>query len=281
MEFFDVLDKEGKPTGAVLERGTELDGGTYRLVVDVFIKNKNREYLISRRSPDKFPDPGLWEPTCGSVLAGENSLDAALREVKEEMGLTLDPSRGRLVTRTTDGRCCFFDIWLFEQEFDINEVILQDGEIDAATWAGADAIRKLMREGKFLSPERLLYINDLLDGKYETKNFCAVCLITHNKNEMVEFYKKVFDAEPEIDGPDHRFAEARVIVFDIENFEPEAEGTRNAALIYLVTDADAEYKRLAALGVAYDAPTDKPWGSRSFSIKDPDGNSLNFAAPIK
>ena len=37
-----------------------------------------------------------WETTGGSALAGDDSLTAALRETKEELGIDLDPQKGVL-----------------------------------------------------------------------------------------------------------------------------------------------------------------------------------------
>lgn len=45
--------------------------------------NDNEEFLISKRHEDK-PHPNLWECPGGSVLAGEDNLQDALREVSEE-----------------------------------------------------------------------------------------------------------------------------------------------------------------------------------------------------
>lgn len=39
----------------------------------------------------------MWECVGGSVLAGEDSLTGAVREVKEEVGLELAPEQGILV----------------------------------------------------------------------------------------------------------------------------------------------------------------------------------------
>jgi uncharacterized glyoxalase superfamily protein PhnB len=41
-------------------------------------------------------------------------------------------------------------------------------------------------------------------------------------------------------------------------------------------DADAEYERIAALGVAWVMlPTTQPWGNRSMIFRDPGGNLVS------
>lgn len=52
-------------------------------------------------------------------------------------------------------------------------------------------------------------------------------------------------------------------------------------LDFLVDDVDAEYPRIAALGVGWLLPpTTQPWGSRSMVFGDPEGNLVNvFSRP--
>jgi predicted enzyme related to lactoylglutathione lyase len=52
-------------------------------------------------------------------------------------------------------------------------------------------------------------------------------------------------------------------------------------LDFLVGDVDAEYPRIAALGVGWVLPpTTQPWGSRSMIFNDPEGNLVNvFSRP--
>jgi predicted enzyme related to lactoylglutathione lyase len=52
-------------------------------------------------------------------------------------------------------------------------------------------------------------------------------------------------------------------------------------LDFLVDDVDAEYPRVAALGVDWAMPpTTQPWGSRSMVFRDPAGNLVNvFCRP--
>ena len=60
-------------------------------------------------------------------------------------------------------------------------------------------------------------------------------------------------------------------------------GRRGDAIIldFLAGDIDAEYPRVAALGVAWVMPpATQPWGSRSMIFRDPAGNLVNvFSRP--
>lgn len=93
MELWDVYDENRKPLGYTVKR-EKFDSlnNEYHIVVHIWIKNSKGEYLIQKRSSNK--KEGLkWAWTGGSVLMGENSIDGAVREVKEELGLTVDKEK--------------------------------------------------------------------------------------------------------------------------------------------------------------------------------------------
>jgi predicted enzyme related to lactoylglutathione lyase len=59
-------------------------------------------------------------------------------------------------------------------------------------------------------------------------------------------------------------------------------GRRDHVILdFLVDDVDAEYARIAALGVDWVMlPTTQPWGNRSMMFRDPAGNLVNvFSRP--
>lgn len=101
----------------------------------------------------------MWESTGGSALAGDDSLSAALREVKEETGLIADPNNGKCVISFRREEC-FVDVWLFKQDFDLNDVILQEGETCDKMYASADKIKELNNSGMFVPYS---YLQQLLD----------------------------------------------------------------------------------------------------------------------
>ena len=102
----------------------------------------------------------MWECTGGSALAGDNSLTAAVREVREETGLTLDPKRGEVVL-TYRGTDYITDVWLFRQDFDLSDVQLLEGETCDVMYASVEGLLQLRSDG-LLVP--FSYLDELLAG---------------------------------------------------------------------------------------------------------------------
>ena len=125
-ELWDVYDKDRNLTGRTHVRGDDLLPEDYHLVVHVWIRNSRGQFLMTRRSPNKGY-PLLWEATGGSALAGDDSLTAAIREVKEETGLTLAAENGKIVHQYS-GPDHHVDVGLFELDVDLEKVTLQEGE---------------------------------------------------------------------------------------------------------------------------------------------------------
>ena len=99
MELWDLYDENRVPLGRTHPRGEPVPEGTYHLAVIVVILNPKGEVLLTRRAKEKAVCPGWWENTGGAALAGETSLQAILRELREETGLAPDPQELTLLLR--------------------------------------------------------------------------------------------------------------------------------------------------------------------------------------
>jgi len=181
-ELWDVLDENGNKTGRLHERGVRMAEGDFHLVVHVWKFNRKGEWLIDKRSPHKAEWPDWWETTGGSAVAGDwsdafhptrpcnqdDSLTAALRETKEELGIDLDPEKGvlfrREVRRHDGGHNFLLDIWVFGHDCGIDEINFPDGESCEAMWASTDKIREMTAAGVFWNypyfEEMIMFIND-------------------------------------------------------------------------------------------------------------------------
>lgn len=144
-ELWDVYDENRILTGDTVKRSSHpRNKDEYHLVVHIWIKNKSGEWLISKRAPNKFY-PLLWECTGGSALAGESSLDAALREVKEELGIDLPRGSGCLFKsfkRTVYQDFC--DVYVFDYDCSIDDLTFQENETCDAMWASSKEIHRMI-----------------------------------------------------------------------------------------------------------------------------------------
>jgi len=147
-ELWDVYDRDRNLTGRTHRRGDPLPEGDYHLVVFVWLLNSKGEYLITKRAPNKGY-PNMWENTGGSAIAGDDSLRAVIREVKEETGLDIKPENGKLLS-TVIVEDSIQDTWLFRQDFELGDVVLQENETVDAKYATAEEIQRMIGRDEFI-----------------------------------------------------------------------------------------------------------------------------------
>ncbi len=148
-EQWDLMDAERNPLGKTQFRRNPVRPGEYHLTVHVWVRDSEGRYLITCRTANKGY-PFLWETSGGSAQAGDSSLEAALREVREETGLRLPPEKGRLFTtvRYTETFC---DVWLFDWDYRMTEIRLQEGETCDARRVTPEEIRRLQQEQEMIA----------------------------------------------------------------------------------------------------------------------------------
>ena len=168
MEMWDILDENGNSTGRTCEKTINMAKGDYHLVVHVWIMNSAGDFLISRRAAHKAWGL-LWEPTAGSVAAGDGSIETAAKETQEELGIELDLQRGKLFKRirrdTLAGLQDFVDIWLFRQDFALEDAVINPDEVCDVMWAGQELILEMTGRGEFLGEENCPYLEEFFASR--------------------------------------------------------------------------------------------------------------------
>ena len=89
-EILDVVDEQDRVIGQKLRSELYAAGQKNFRVVNAFIEDSRGLILIPRRSQERKMFPGALDTSVGGhVLAGEDYLDALIRETQEECGLDL------------------------------------------------------------------------------------------------------------------------------------------------------------------------------------------------
>ncbi len=143
-ELWDVYDKDRNFVGRTHKRGELIPEGDYHLVVHTWVQNTDGRILLTQRSANKgFPH--LWECSGGAVTAGEDSLTAAVREVYEETGLSIQPENGKVI-KTMRRINDIVDVWLFRADVDLSKICLQERETCDAKLVTVEELLAMAKE---------------------------------------------------------------------------------------------------------------------------------------
>lgn len=146
MEFNDIYDAEGNPTGRVHRRGAPWKKGEYGLVVCVWVYDGCGNILMTRRAPQKS-FAGTWENSGGAVRAGEQSRSAIARELFEETGISAEPEEFEFLSTDRDAHL-HYHFYCLKRQMQRTEITLQPGETDDAKWVTFSQIHEMIRRGE-------------------------------------------------------------------------------------------------------------------------------------
>lgn len=168
MELWDLYDKDRKPLGKTHVRGVPLKKGEYHLVVFVWVFNSTGQVLMTKRAPEKQSYPNLWEHTGGSVLSGETSRQAIVRELFEETGIRAEPEEFSL----TESYCrtgSFCDVYFLKKDVPVSQLTMQPGETCEAKWVTRAELEGMIARNEVAAPDVLRYyqLGEKLKGLLE------------------------------------------------------------------------------------------------------------------
>ncbi|MBY0476836.1 MAG: isopentenyl-diphosphate Delta-isomerase [Chitinophagaceae bacterium] len=119
-----LVNEQDEVTGS-MEKMEAHEKALLHRAFSIFLFNKNGQMLLQKRAATKYHSPSLWTNACCSHPApGETTEQAALRRLKEELGITAQLTKAFHFTYKAA-----FDNGLTEHEFDHVFIGEYDGEL--------------------------------------------------------------------------------------------------------------------------------------------------------
>ena len=182
MEFFDITDDNGVPTGETVSRSEAHEKGIPHRTAHIWIVRKNSEsyqVLLQKRSAEKDSFPGMYDTSsAGHIQAGDDPLESALRELQEELGIKADEKdlsyAGRFHIKYEmefhgkmfrDDEVAF--VYVYEKPVEIEDLVLQKEEVEEVRWFDIEEVHEgcIHRDGTFCVPiEGLETLMKYLEG---------------------------------------------------------------------------------------------------------------------
>ncbi len=151
MELIDIVDKNGIPTGEIMDKDEVHIKNLLHNEVGVFIINNKKEILLEKRSPNKKYSPNKWGLCAGHVDAGESLKEAAIREIKEEVGLSINESDlipfGHFETFIEDTNSHLTHFYYLICNKEASEFTIQEEELSEVKWFNIEELIKLINSG--------------------------------------------------------------------------------------------------------------------------------------
>lgn len=160
-ELFDVLSDSGESTGQRKRRGDIHRDGDWHASVHIWVARRRlggMELLLQKRADSKDSYPGCYDAaSTGHIDAGEDAISAAIRELREEMGIRARPSELVLLFRRKVSEDNVFHgkrfinnelnwVFLYKGAIPDHAIHFEQEEISAVCWQSAAEIKTALEK---------------------------------------------------------------------------------------------------------------------------------------
>lgn len=138
MELIDIVDKNGNFTGEIMDKEEAHDKNLLHNEIAVFVINNKKQVLLQKRSANKRFNPNKWGLCAGHVASKESLENAALRELKEEIGIDISIkdleilSEKELTLKNSNSHITYF--YYIKSDLNESDFIIQTEELSEVKW---------------------------------------------------------------------------------------------------------------------------------------------------
>jgi len=144
-EIFDVVNENDEVVGRETRSRVHQQGLRHR-AVHILVFNSAGQLFLQKRSMTKDTFPGVWDSSAsGHLASGEDYDSGAIRELKEEIGVSLVRPPERLFKITACLETGQEHVWVYRCQWD-GPLSLDPQEIEGGGWFAPETITRWISE---------------------------------------------------------------------------------------------------------------------------------------
>jgi len=165
-ELFDIFDENNQPLGFTKPRKEVHASVQYwHRATQIWITNPRKEILCQLRSAFQDVNPNKWMSFFGGHLkSGQDYLVSAVQEIKEEIGLDIEPNQLiPLGVKKNEEHKHFSQVYILQWDSEVGSLRLDKNEIESIKWLSVDELQKEIDQGKYcntIDDKVIEYINN-------------------------------------------------------------------------------------------------------------------------
>jgi isopentenyl-diphosphate delta-isomerase type 1 len=153
-ELVDICDENNNLLGFSKLKSEAHKTGLWHRAAHIWIYNSKGEIILQLRAKDKSVFPDVWDVSCaGHVTAGEEPIISAIRELEEEIGITVKKKELKffkiikidVIFRKMKNKE-FYYVFFLKFDGDIKKLKLQDEEVQEIKFISIDKLKQELKE---------------------------------------------------------------------------------------------------------------------------------------
>lgn len=164
-ELIDVLDENGNKTGEILTREQIHKKGLCHRIVVIAIIDAQGNILIQQRSKNKAKNPGKWDvAAAGHVSSGQTSIEAAMRETLEEVGIKVNEQELEYVLTYKNKENVeedyidnqIYDCYIVKRDkINLRNIKVQESEVEQVKLCNLKEFNQIIENGNIMKRDKL------------------------------------------------------------------------------------------------------------------------------
>lgn len=156
-EIFPIVNEQDEVIGKITRKKAHQNPNIIHRAIAVLIFNPNGKLLIQKRSLTKDTSPGYWSDSIGGHVGyKEDYLSVAVREIKEELGITIIPENlqtlGKIITIASwEKEMTQVYSYSFKEKLMLNPNVEEIGEV---RWVNIENLKVMLKKEKWTPGSR-------------------------------------------------------------------------------------------------------------------------------